>query len=115
MKTSELIGPALDWAVAKCEGYSSEWDEVFQDYWMERDGVKHTRLCNFNPSTNWSQGGPIIDREGISWHCGNKSSWHAYAYGSAENFTGPTPLIAAMRCFVTSCLGDEVDIPKELK
>jgi hypothetical protein len=28
---------------------------------------------------------------------------------------GPTPLIAAMRCFVSSRLGDEVEIPKELK
>ncbi len=27
---------------------------------------------------------------------------------------GPTPLIAAMRCYVASKLGDEVDIPEEL-
>jgi hypothetical protein len=27
---------------------------------------------------------------------------------------GPTPLIAAMRCFVASKLGDEIEIPKEL-
>ena len=27
---------------------------------------------------------------------------------------GPTPLIAAMRCYVTSKLGDEVEIPKDL-
>jgi hypothetical protein len=28
---------------------------------------------------------------------------------------GPTPLIAAMRCYVASKLGDEIDIPEELK
>jgi hypothetical protein len=28
---------------------------------------------------------------------------------------GPTPLIAAMRCYVASRLGDEVDVPEELK
>lgn len=27
---------------------------------------------------------------------------------------GPTPLIAAMRCFVASKLGDEVEVPDEL-
>jgi hypothetical protein len=27
---------------------------------------------------------------------------------------GDTPLIAAMRCYVASKLGDEVEIPKEL-
>lgn len=27
---------------------------------------------------------------------------------------GPTPLIAAMRCYVASKLGDEVEIPEEL-
>jgi hypothetical protein len=27
---------------------------------------------------------------------------------------GPTPLIAAMRCYVASKLGDEVEIPSEL-
>jgi hypothetical protein len=27
---------------------------------------------------------------------------------------GPTPLIAAMRCYVASKLGDYIDIPEEL-
>lgn len=100
VKTSELIGSALDWAVAKCEpGALCNWPN-------------YTRLPGY--STNWAQGGPIIEREGISWHCGNKTSWHAYAYGSAVNFPGPTPLIAAMRCYVASKLGDIVNIPNEL-
>lgn len=29
--------------------------------------------------------------------------------------TSPTPLIAAMRCYVASKLGDEVEIPEELR
>ena len=28
---------------------------------------------------------------------------------------GPTPLIAAMRCYVASKLGDEVEVPVELQ
>jgi len=67
----------------------------------------------FHPSSEWYQGGPIIEREGISWHCGNKTSWHAYAYGGNDNITGPTPLIAAMRCYAVSKLGDEAEVPDE--
>ena len=104
IKTSKLIGPALDWAVAKCEwGYH---------YTSNEDFIQIANRQRY--STNWSQGGLIIEREGISWHCGNKSSWHTYGYGSAENFNGPTPLIAAMRCYVASKLGDEVEVPDEL-
>jgi hypothetical protein len=34
--------------------------------------------------------------------------------GSEHHATGPTLLIAAMRCFVASKLGDTIDIPEEL-
>lgn len=33
---------------------------------------------------------------------------------AVDDAEGPTPLIAAMRCYVASKLGDEVDIPEEL-
>ena len=96
MKTSELIGAALDWAVNQIE-------ECCDD--------PHTPFF----STNWSQGGPIIEREKMcvaynfddhTWEAG----WDCYVKG-----WGVTPLIAAMRCYVASKLGDEVDIPEELK
>jgi hypothetical protein len=107
MKTSELTGATLDWAVAKCEGGTIRTEHgVFLN---QGDGYDY-----YTPSTDWAQGGPIIEREGISWHCGNKASWHAYGYGSADNISGPTPLIAAMRCYVASKLGDNVEIPEEL-
>jgi hypothetical protein len=120
MKTSGLTGAALDWAVAKCEGPNSVaacyYDE--DDLPMCRDEAPH---MEWQPSTNWAQGGPIIEREGISletWH----GAWKAeleflpdddthYRYGQGA---GPTPLIAAMRCYVASKLGDNIDIPKEL-
>ena len=108
IKTSELTGPALDWAVAKVDGYDKGW--------LER------QLNNPNPSTrgiphystDWSDGGPIIEREkmGVEF-C---EEWHAMRPGEPR-FTsgfGPTPLIAAMRCFVASKLGDKVDVPEEL-
>jgi hypothetical protein len=111
MKTSELTGPALDWAVAKAAG---------QTY----HGPAWTK-----PSTDWKQGGPIIEREKITlehlYGAGDAGAdvWVATLtcedkkFGGVECFEeqGPTPLIAAMRCYVASKLGDEVEIPEELK
>lgn len=108
MKTAELTGAALDWAVSKCEGvdvaHLYAWDYSRHRY-----------------STDWSQGGPIIERQRISVeHTGNAGrAWFAKPPGNParirhQMLDGPTPLIAAMRCYVASKLGDEVEIPKEL-
>lgn len=107
MKTSKLTGAALDWAVSKCEGVDVTrlyaWDYSRNNY-----------------STDWSQGGPIIEREGVDlfrqastgeW-CGSLPRGHKVGWRFLQY--GPTPLIAAMRCYVASKLGDEVEIPKEL-
>jgi hypothetical protein len=132
MKTNELTGAALDWAVAKCEGYS---DLRFNSHRFCNDilimnpprkeyGV--VELSDLNYSTDWAQGGPIIEREKISVRFlpdGANSQWFADMYytnedGGPEQESeeyGPTPLIAAMRCYVASKLGDEVDVPEELK
>ena len=109
MKTAELIGHPLDWLVAKCEG--RDWPD---------NAAKFLGEQYYNPSTDWSQGGPIIDRERITtsfnpdfevWEADitNKEG-DAFIIGH-----GPTPLIAAMRCFIASRLGDEVEIPEDLK
>ena len=103
MRTSELTGAALDWAVAKCEGYRLD---------LVPEG-------SYSPSTDWSQGGPIIEREIITLIHPRWDGWTAHKYDDRiedESYTidGPTPLIAAMRCYVASKLGDEVAIPNEL-
>lgn len=139
MKTSELTGHALNWAVAMAEGDKvyrprlgrpSDWDkEAYladgsDDRWVVR--VENRRVAHFvdwtyNPSGDWMQGGPIIEREGISTvQQGYASEWVASVYNYNEgdwrlHTTGPTPLIAAMRCYVASKLGDEIEIPAELK
>ena len=113
MKTSELQGAALDWAVAKCEGTLHD-DNTASDYWR--------------PSENWEQGGPIIEREKLTVASNDQKSyvgqeaWTAYRIetlftdqGDREYQTGSTPLIAAMRCYVTSKLGEEVEIPEGLQ
>ena len=115
MRVSELTGQALNWAVARCEG-----------------GVGKNQLLGawYAPSTDWSQGGSIIERERIAVTC-TPDAWCAYAHdglqdvvmhgvhaGKAYNWkhkqNAETPLVAAMRCYVTSKLGDEVEIPAEL-
>ena len=103
MKTSELTGAALDWAVAKCEGL------IDQPRWGY--------LYGFKPSTDWAQGGPIIERGDISITPLNDiEGWIAHMmWRNTTDHTGPTPLIAAMRCYVASKLGDEVEIPEELQ
>jgi hypothetical protein len=110
MKTSELSGIALDWAVAKAIG----------EY-------KPVPVPNY--STDWAQGGPIIEREDISFRkyhnpeaeghgtyyamvC--RSSGSMIRWDKKTSKQGPTPLIAAMRCYVASKLGDDVEIPEEL-
>lgn len=105
IKTRELSGAALDWAVGQAH---EDADLVPVAY-----------------STDWAHAGPIIERDGIGVDCkrndnGEIEEWVAYnEVADDENWDanvsyGPTPLIAAMRCFVSSHLGDEVDIPNEL-
>jgi len=107
VKTSELTEAALDWAVAKCQEAAAG---LPAGYWTGA-----VARGNFNPSTDWSQGGPIIEREGIAIGKGDEQ-WAAFANADTEEGTlGPTPLIAAMRCYVASKLGEEVDVPDELQ
>lgn len=108
IKTNELTGAALDWAVAKCEGGEWESADSFLAYHEPGD---------MNYSTDWSQGGPIIEREKINvefeTNDTSEEPWAAWRRCTRFRF-GPTPLIAAMRCYVASKLGDEVEIPEEL-
>ena len=118
MKTSELIGPALDWAVAKAlsdPSHKPQFPDPLEGY---GSGPVYT-VGTY--STDWSQGGPIIERKVIAIYKGEPGArqpdWHAYKWGQQgveHKGYGPTPLIAAMRCFVASKLGDEVDVPEEL-
>jgi hypothetical protein len=121
IKTNELTDRALDWAVAKCEGPDSVASCYYDDQplWLEEAPIPE-----WKPSTDWSQGGPIIEREKITSLCID-NDWCAvkgikYAVTGREPDTlirvfGPTPLVAAMRCYVASKLGDIIDISEELK
>lgn len=117
MKTSELTGDALDWAVAKCEGITpiavkKKYSEGYILYSIPASTVP------LEYSSKWAQGGPIIEREKISVLDANgcwgarKTYWDNSQ--SSRDYFGTKPLIAAMRCYVASKLGDTVEIPDEL-
>lgn len=112
IKTYELTGAALDWVVAKCEGVL-----MIGVHGFVRDVYDNRAV--FEPPTNWAQGGPIIEREEIGLAKSLRGVWAAVKYDEQQRVLafedGPTPLIAAMRCYVASKLGDEVEIPEELK
>ena len=117
MKTSELTRIALDWAVAKCEGIGLG-PRGFVVYYYEGEPAM------WQPSTDWAQGGPIIEREKIGiMRIENRQAHQQWVAGEHDSdypdrfwevVCGPTPLIAAMRCYVASKLGDEIEIPEEL-
>ncbi len=114
MKTSELTGAALDWAVHIAQGLSEE-------EFVEVDNIYGPQWRGPEYSTSWQEGGPIIEREGITTaprkEHGKRVAWVATLIEPPAvcECEGKTQLIAAMRCFVASRLGDEVDIPEELQ
>jgi hypothetical protein len=113
IKVSESIGEQLNWLVAKCEGRDirpGRWRGKFSS----NGGI-------WLPSTDWAQGGPIIDREGIHAtveyssdvfgnpiaRCGwRASAWNASTPGTSGFMVwglGETILVAAMRGYALLC------------
>ena len=111
VKTSELQGAALNWVVTQIE--SGAGPDKAQKQWRYFGRV-------FQPTTNRDQGYEIVEREGIHLLCNDDlTEWTASSprknmVGWRLLSWGPTPLVAAMRCYVASKLGNEVDIPDEL-
>ena len=122
IKTKDLTGAALDWAVAKAdESLYPKGDVRLLDgkvSTIEPGNYEQSdRWQLYDPSTSWAQGGLIIERERISirqWT--NVPIVHAYMPHDDAPWAsdGTSPLIAAMRCYCSFKLGDEVDVPEEL-
>lgn len=131
IKTSEATPIQLNWLVATCEG---EPPEILTNHTVTESiaGIRRYRITiesavhdtwqdTYSPSTNWAQGGPIIERQLIQSRIEapilGLVIWRAFLTDN-DNQTfwadHPTLLIAAMRCYVASKLGDEVEIPDEL-
>lgn len=119
MKCKKLSGAALDWAVAKAEGLNPNTDPEMRRQYVGYSGFAEGNGFGYpikNYSTDWAQGGPIIERERIDvFSTANGTGWCAQSDVRVYSGYGPTPLVAAMRCYVASKLGDEIEIPEELK
>ena len=65
---------------------------------------------------DWAHGGPIIEWEKLGSLHEARGVWSARTKWDdpTKVFYGKTKLIAAMRCYVASRLGDEVEVPDEL-
>lgn len=108
IRVSEATPEQLDRLVAQIEGVPYTYQHVASGGYG-RDSVTQ-RKRRF--STDWFQGGPIIERERINLEPFTSINGEQWLADSA--WDSPTPLIAAMRCFVASKLGDEAEVPDEL-
>lgn len=123
VRVSNLVGAPLDWAVALAEGFTIDPD-CRTTVWHP-DGLPcsisirgSAEGFGWNPSTNWAQGGQLIDRHsGTAQHIPGLPADLCYAGGPAGAGVwcyGPTALIAFCRGLVNHKLGDTVQVPKEL-
>lgn len=120
IKTSELTGNSLNWAVAKCEGKDNFCELHAGNIWY---GTVSSGFIQYDPLNNWAQAGLIIESNEIGIKrnipCSSGREWEASpsltAKGAGGQYGyGKTPLIAAMRCYVASKLGDYIEVPDAL-
>lgn len=115
IKVSEASGPVLDWIVAKCEGVATRKLNADEFVAQQAEG-------NYRYSTDWAQAGPILSRERISRTIDHSGLWIAYwTDGYVEGDEGKkwmqcdrSELVAGLRCYAASKLGEEVEVPDEL-
>ena len=115
-KISELEGALLDAAVAKAEGLSSVKISHGKYCMAVLDRAKSARMDVYEPSSNWSHGGRIIELERINVGYDDQGGterglWSAYVYdGNGSMWFADTPLIAAMRAYIASKFGEEIEL-----
>ncbi|MCV9917755.1 DUF2591 domain-containing protein [Pseudomonas sp. BT-42-2] len=122
VKTADLVGEQLGWAVGKAEGldvllappiYGNPW-RVFVRY----TGEVTIREVRYNPWDDWALGGPLIEKHMVSLHCPQSTDdvWAGWVITDKGEFcqAGDSALIASCRAIVAARLGDTAQVPKEL-
>jgi hypothetical protein len=117
VKTSDLAGPALDWAIAQIEGV--EVAIAAPQYGTGWRVYKPNFGGKYSPSTDWAVGGPLIDKYkldlGAPMEADRFTTWSANTeWGHPHGHKGETALIAACRAIVAAKLGNTVQVPAEL-
>lgn len=125
VKTADLAGEALGWAVGTAEGldlllappqYGNPC-RVFARY--QATATEYTK--RYNPWEDWAVGGPLADRHSKSFGMlqdGTGKNWRSFAYKSEPLLMrlagGESILVALCRAIVLLHCGDTVKVPKEL-
>ena len=131
VKTAELVGPALDWAVANATEaweFAHEWfptmtlDPRFIGIrnvavdgcvWLEPRNPLRQDPQPFRPSTDWTQGGPLIEQFGLDlWK--HEGKFYAFHTRQHNKYCADTVLVATCSAIVAAKLGDVVQVPAEL-
>ena len=140
IKVAEATGIVLDWLVLKALGFlRSDVIQIYagglyaegllpNGYCPASESVFDIALHGMRYSTDWSLGGPIIEAElldvtpydpgNMGWRCTRRDADYSPKAHPLNRYYaqfGPTPLIAAMRCYVSSRLGDVVEVPEKLE
>lgn len=126
VRTADLIGPALDWAVGMavdgtcidCTGSVPRWKFPTLEASVWGGDVELGDIERYSPSTDWSQGGPLIEKYRIRITPEYEGQWYADLYRDDEeplaSAEGSTALIAVCRSVVAVEFGEVVQAPKEL-
>lgn len=129
VKTADLTGLALDYATGIADGRELELPGAVRGrtglVWCDPFVIKHEGRPDFHdktrrkwsPSTDWSQGGQLIQehgkRIGLELRIAENSASFLQS-GMRIGYTASHVLIAACRAIVATKLGAMVSVPKEL-
>jgi hypothetical protein len=116
---------ALNWSVGQCEKRKLYLAKSKRLMTANYGSFNHRHGAPwYEPSSNWLQGGRIIEEQGIGVRRSFKDArdkWIAsYCWSDQISVceSGPTPLIAAMRCYVANRLAQagltEVELPPDI-
>lgn len=115
IKTDNLVGDALDWAVELARG--THWSS--NDYFCYKNPDYFDKNPEWRYSREWSIAGPLLSEAKISRTIDDSGLWiayFAYNYGDEKQHMACNrdELTAGLKCYVKLRLGNEIDIPKEL-
>lgn len=94
-----LSGVALDWVVAQLERQPVYWHAEDAALYM---GEGPTGDYSYAPSTNWAQGGPIVDENSWMFVRAENKTNSPWEHRSGVASTGETLLVAGLRAYVSS-------------
>ena len=119
VNTADLIGHALDWAVAKAEGLEiflvgPQYNVPWRVIWKKRGQALEWNVL-YNPHEDWLLGGKLIEKYRVGF--GLYSDYFFAVTGLDDlpgDADGPTHLVAACRAIVAAKFGETAHVPKEL-